>query len=613
MIAGLFDPGGEPATDPARALGPGADERGSGALRIAWSGTARAHESDGVLAVLDGFLHGASPRLEDIPAEWRRGGTSLTERLRGAFTLVVWEEATQTGMVVCDHFSLRPCLMHGSPPSGQLRFATHMPALRKLLPSDPAPDPGVIAPWIAPHYLQGHRTMMAGVERVGAARMLELGRGGWRRSRYWRPEWRGTIDASWDELVEELRSQLRRTIRARLDGDERAGVILSGGVDSSVVLATAMGLEPRPELRAYSAVFPDWPAADESERIATTTAALGMPAAQFAIRPQGALRMALEQLRDTGTVPGGPGGLVERPGVSQAAADGIRVLLDGQGGDEVFGSSPYLLADQLRRAHLLGAARLIRRTLPWRRSRRAKLKDAVRLLVECGVQPALPRWGRALAGRASRTQGPPEWLNESSARALEEVHQPWHWLRDERVPRWWAYHEYLLTDHVEGSALGEHIWQRGAPFGIRSGAPLFDVELVEFVLRIPPEVKWQRMDRSLARETVSGVLPDPVRLNRVKANIGPFYLDLITGPDSAVARELLLDPAARIREFADGTWIDRNVPRTPTPAEPDWLMWTTVFWRLTTAECWLRWLEDPGFAEEQLGREDLPEVSAQRV
>jgi asparagine synthase (glutamine-hydrolysing) len=564
-----------------------------------------------VFVVLDGFLLGTSPRLEDLPAEWRRSGASLTESLRGAFTLVLWEEATQTGIVVCDQFSLRPCLMHGVP-GEELRFATHLPALRRLLPSDPAPDPGVMAPWIAPHYLQGHRTMMAGVERIGAARLLELGRGGWRRRRYWRLKWRGTIEASWDELVELLRTELRRTIASRLDGDERAGIILSGGVDSSVVLATAMGLDPRPEMRAYSAVFPEWPAADESERIEATSAALGVPAARFAIRPQGALRLALEQLRDTGTVPGGPGGLVERPGVSQAAADGIRVLLDGQGGDEVFGSSPYLLADYLRRARVVDAARLVRSTLPWRRRRRAKMKDATRLMVEFGLHPALPRRARALVSRASRTQRPPVWLNDRSLDALQEVHEPWHWIRDERVPRWWSYHEYLLTDHVEGSALGEHIWQRGAPFGIRSGAPLFDVELVEFVLRIPPEVKWQRIDRSLARESVAGVLPDAVRLNRRKANIGPFYLDLISGPDSAIMRALLLDPRARVREFADGSWIDENLPRTPTPAEPDWLMWTTVVWRLATAECWLRWLEDPPFAEEQLARDDLPAVVAHR-
>lgn len=612
MIAGVLAHRGDAARDPSAALGDGATERALGALRLAWRAPARAYEADGLVVVLDGFLIGAVTDLEQIAASWRQSAWEVARRLRGAFTVVVWDEAAQRGVVACDQFSLRVCLMHG-PAGGPLRFSTHAGALRRLLPRAPAPDAAVIAPWIAPHYLQGHRTMMEGVDRIGAARLIELDRRGWRRRRYWRPEWRGTLDASWEELVDLLRNELRRAVGDRIEQSSRAGAILSGGLDSSVVLATAAQLEPRPELRAYSTVFPDWPTADESNRIIATTAALDVPSARFAIRPQGALRLALEQLRGVGTVPGGPGGLVERPGVQQAASDGVTVLLDGQGGDEVFGSSPYLLADRLRRADLLGALRLARRTLRYRGRRRTKLKHGAKLLLEFGVEPALPRSGRAAVARLARAYAPPQWLAERSKRALREVHTPWPWLRDERVPRWWSYHEHLLTDHVEGSALGEHIWERGVPFDIRSGAPLFDVELVELVLRIPPEVSWQRLDRSLARAAVADVLPDLVRLNRVKANIGPFYFDLLTGPDNAIIRELLLDPRARVREFADGPWVDRNVARTPTRADADWLTWTTVVWRLATAECWLRWLEDRQFPEEMLGRDDLPELAATRV
>jgi hypothetical protein len=117
------------------------------------------------------------------------------------------------------------------------------------------------------------------------------------------------------------------------------------------------------------------------------------------------------------------------------------------------------------------------------------------------------------------------------------------------------------------------------------------------------------MDRYLARATVAGRLPDVVRLNRVKANIGPFYLDLLTGPDSAIIRELLLDPRARVREFADAAWIERNVPRSRSRTDSDWLTWTTVVWRLATAECCLRWLEDRDFPDQLLARTDLPEPS----
>jgi hypothetical protein len=284
------------------------------------------------------------------------------------------------------------------------------------------------------------------------------------------------------------------------------------------------------------------------------------------------------------------------------------VLLDGQGGDEVFGRSPYLLADRLRRADLRGVARLLRRTVPNLRRRRS-LAIAARILVDFGVRPALPR---RLRERGTKVEAP-AWLTATSAKVIAGTHVEWPWLQDESVPRWWAYHSYLLSDHVEGSALGEHMWERAAPFGLRSAAPLFDVGLVELVLTFPPAALWGRTDRPLARDAVAGRLPDSVRMNRVKANIGPFYLDLMTGPDNAILRELLLDPRARVREFADGHWIDRNVPRLPTRGDPDWLMWTTVVWRLATAECWMRWLEDPGFPDDQLSRPDLPEMAATRV
>lgn len=598
MIAGVFDRAGDAAGEPARALGGEASSREAGRLRIAWREPARALESDRILVVLDGFLLGAMANLDEVAAAWRRSGPTMAHELRGAFTLVVWDERAQAGMVVCDHFSLRSCLIHGRQ-SGPLSFSTHMPALRRMLPHDPAADPGVIVPWIAPQYLQGHRTMLMGVERVGGARLIELGAAGWRRDRYWSPEWRGTIDASWDELVEMLRAELRRAVGDRLPDDGATGAILSGGVDSSVVLATAAGLEPRPELRAYSTVFPEWRSADEAKRITATTTALGVPSHRVAVRPQGALRLALEQLRDSGTVPGGPGGIVERPAVEQAASDGVRALLDGQGGDEVFGRSPYLLADSLKRGNVGGAVRLVRSMVPPRGSRRSKIRPAARLLLEFGIRPAL--------GRPARSELAVEWLSEDSVRVLDDVHDPWPWMRKD-VPRWWAYHSYLLSDHVEGSGLGEHIWERGAPFGLRSVAPLFDVGLVELALRIPASAHWQRpIDRSLARATVAGALPDEVRMNRIKANIGPFYLDLITGPDSTIIRELLLAPDARVREFAAPAWIDRNVPRTPTLDDPDWLMWITVVWRLAMAECWLRWLEDERFPQDLLARMDLPE------
>jgi asparagine synthase (glutamine-hydrolysing) len=592
-----------PAADTARALDvASAQTHENGPLRVSWDARVASHQDADVLVLVDGFLTGPIADPAVVAREWREHGSSVAERLRGAFTVVVWDAANARGMVAGDHAAARSCLLYEQP--GTLLFGTHLPSLRRLMRSDPGPEPAVIAPWIAPRYLQGRRTMTRGVVRLGGASLLELDSRGWRRRRFWVPRWREPRDVPREELPGLVREELKRSVAARLpaDPDEPVGLILSGGVDSSVVAAT-MAMAAPGRLRAYSTLFPEWRAADESERIATTTSALGIPSVRATMKPQGALRIALEFLQRSGTVPGGPGLLVERPLLERAAADGVRVMFDGQGGDEVFGWSPYYPADLIRRARLLHLMRLLTR-IPDSGRRRPSRRLLKLMLIDFGVRPAFgPRMPRRF--RTTTEPDMPTWLTATSRRALDEAHDPWPWMRSD-VPRWWAYQSYLLTRSREGSALGEYTWLRGADLGLESRTPLFDVELTELMLSLPPETGWGRINRPVARAAVAGVLPDPVRMNPRKANIGPFYFDLLTGPDLPVIRELLLDPAARVREFAGGPGFDDYVARTRTRADPDWLTWTTTLWRLVTAECWLRWSEDPAWVDGLLARPDLP-------
>jgi len=97
VIAGVLERGPATARDPASALGGDAHTRRAGALRVAWRDPASAHESDGLLVVLDGFLLGEVAGLDQVAAGWRRSGADTAERLRGAFTLLVWDEAAQAG------------------------------------------------------------------------------------------------------------------------------------------------------------------------------------------------------------------------------------------------------------------------------------------------------------------------------------------------------------------------------------------------------------------------------------------------------------------------------------------------------------------------------------
>ena len=147
-----------------------------------------------------------------------------------------------------------------------------------------------------------------------------------------------------------LRATARR-VSASTDG-----VILSGGLDSSLIAAAAHATKRPPgRLHTYSAVFPGAPY-DESAKIRELTTALGIDGRTFQIAPQGMFRQALEYLRIWQVPLAGMGAIVDLAAAERAGADAVSVMLDGQTGDEVLGFAPYVIADRIRRGRLLGGA-----------------------------------------------------------------------------------------------------------------------------------------------------------------------------------------------------------------------------------------------------------------
>lgn len=607
MIAGVLSPHGVADAAPQDALREPAGTAADALLSVAWSGSIDASDADGLLVLIDGVLWPlAGDAQRAVRDGWRREGSQFPARLRGAFTILVWDRERRIGALASDHVSMRNCYLHEE--AGRLRFATGIPVIRRLVDRPLEPNAPLIVTWIGSfEFLQGHDTMLAGIRRLGSATVLELGAHGWRRRRYWAPQWRGTTPGEPHEHVAALRAGIERAVRLRVDTEAPAAVMLSGGFDSATVAAVAA--REGYDLRAYSAVFPNHPRSDESDRVDAMVRTLGVPAMQSAMRPQGGLRHAAEYLRDWGIVPGGTGGMLEQPLLRQAAADGTRVVLDGQGGDEVFGFAPFLLADRLLQGRLNSIRQLMNRVPDFHsRPHRALLKMLVLEFTLAGaVEPRLHRLWRRL--RPSPPGEPADFLSRSAVPLLTQS-DPWSW-KQTGVPRWWAWHAHVLTDAREGSQHSEYIYQRGASHGLVPAAPLLDVDLVELALRLPPDLAWRRLNRPVARAAVQDLLPPEVLSNTRKANLGYFYLDVVTGADYPIARELLLDPRARLLQWADAEPLKAFVDRRPTRYDEGWLDWLTRFWRLVTAEMFLRWLEDESWVDRFLAREDVPALEAE--
>ena len=156
---------------------------------------------------------------------------------------------------------------------------------------------------------------------------------------------------------------LSEAVRADAATVPLTGVLLSGGLDSSTVAALATELPDgvRPRRGNRPAVFPDHPTIDEEALINRLSAAFDLETTRVVVRSGSVLSGALAYVREWELPPISPNLFFWLPLLRGASANGVDASLDGEGGDEMFGLSPYLLADYLRHGRVRGALRLLNR------------------------------------------------------------------------------------------------------------------------------------------------------------------------------------------------------------------------------------------------------------
>jgi asparagine synthase (glutamine-hydrolysing) len=380
----------------------------------------------------------------------------------------------------------------------------------------------------------------------------------------------------------------------------KAGIIMSGGLDSAVVAAAAAAERVgHTSPRSYSAVFPDQPAIDESPRIELLADHLDLPGVQLEILGRGVFALSLEYLRQWDIPLTGPGFMLEYPLVARAAADGVTTLLDGQGGNEIFDFSPYLAADRLRRGRIVSSWRLVRDfplgldSAPWKQSfglwRRFALKGAVPYRLQRAV--------RLHRGPARYVPG---YLSTESAQSFFEGEDPLAWKRNAQAPLWWAWKAYITTRIWEEARLPEYLRHRAAMGGIEARPPLMDTRLIELALSVPPELNFDSLhDRPIMREGLRARVPDTVRLWREKSNLAPLYYAAVL-EDIPGVRRILVSRGAEVRAFVRPDAVEALLEKPPPPGGRGYLDWMASIWSLVVVECWLRQQGDPGFAERTL-------------
>ena len=554
-------------------------------LELAWSAPADSEPpgTQRVLCLIDGSVEGLDVLGAELEIDgdeatvlglaYERMGAAVLDRVRGPFAVLLWDRQTRTGVVARDQLGGRP--VHWRSEGRGYLVGSEVRDLIAVSGGRPEPDRIALASWLARRPFPDARTLFAGTSRLQAGRLIRLSDGRAEVHRWWEPRYREPQAIGFEDAALQLRGAMVTAVERALRRAERPAIMLSGGLDSACVAGLAR--KSGTPVPAYSQVFPSHPRIDESQAIDALESGLEIPVRRLTFAGGSALAAADEYMRAWALPPSSPNWFVWAPLYELARQERVDVLLDGEGGDELFGCSPRLLGDLLlagRIAELIAQARRI----PGMGSEPSP-RRVMRAVTHYGARAALPPTLHAgLRRLRNRGQTTTPWLSDE-ARALvgrAPYQDAWKALAG---PRWWASLAFSLVDAPDRMAAHDEADRAGGGDGFDAAHPWRDLTLVELMLSLPPQLSFDpEHDRPLAREAVRGVIPESVRLSDEK----PFFNELLdgafAGPDVGALDRVLRDPGDAL------TWALRpgELGVIAGPA------WSLVRWRVATASLWAK-------------------------
>jgi asparagine synthase (glutamine-hydrolysing) len=328
-----------------------------------------------------------------LPHLYEESGPRFVERLHGMFALALWDAGRERLVLARDRLGKKP-LLWTRLADGTLAFASELKALLRLPGTSREVDLEAIDAYLALQYVPGDRTALHGVRKLPPGHVLVAERETERIERYWNAE---PADASTreEEWLERVRSTVSAAVQKRLVADVPLGALLSGGIDSSIVVALMAQASSQP-VRTFTVGFSD-AHYDERDYARAVAERYGTVHEELAIDED--VAATLPRLAASYDEPLGDEAAFPTFLIAEQARRHVTVALAGDGGDEAFAGYERYVAHGLAgriptAAARIGAAAL--RSLPAaRREPRSTPYRAARFLDVAGA-PARERYGRLM-------------------------------------------------------------------------------------------------------------------------------------------------------------------------------------------------------------------------
>ncbi len=500
-------------------------------------------------------------------------GEGCVAPMRGMFAFALWDGLRRRLLLARDRLGIKP--LYYAEFGDRLLFGSELKALLQL------PDVPRELDWRAVGHLFTSlctpldQSILQGVRKLEPGHLLLASPGQAPRTEsYWDVAFVPDRNRREEDFVEGLRDLLEESVRLHLASDVPLGAFLSGGLDSSAVVATMARLSPAP-VKTFSIGFTE-EAYDELRHARSVAERYGTEHHELVLEPD-----ALEILEDLAwhlDEPFGDPSALPTYMVSKMASEHVTVVLSGDGGDELFaGYDKYRIEARERGVESLAgpfrpALKALSRSVP-EGGRGHNLLNHFSL---AGVERYLD--ASTLFTRAKQRR---LFLPEAFERVA--LHDPWRDAKDllaRAGGHWLSAVQYLdLKSYLPLDILTK-VDAMSMAHSLEARVPLLDHRIVEFAATIPPELGLRHgATKGILKRAMRGILPDAI-IDRPKHGfavpVGAWFRGRLNG----FVRDLLFSARSRERGIFDPAYVERLLAWHAQGRDLDFHLWTLISFEL---------------------------------
>lgn len=522
---------------------------------------------------------------EVILSAYKKWGKDCVNHFRGMFSFAIWDEQKQELFCSRDQFGIKP--FYYTIVNNTFYFASEIKALLPFL-DDIRTDVEGFKDYLTFQLCLGEKTLFEGVKELLPGHSLLIANSSLRTFRFWEIFYEPDFSYTSSYFEEKLRSQLIDSVKSHLIGDVPVGAYVSGGLDSSSIASIAAGFQSSKDMVGFTGKFTKYGSQyDESKYAELLAEKNGFELKTIDITGLDFIENIQDVIYHLDYPTSGPGSFSQYM-VSKLASKDRKVVLGGQGGDEIFGGyTRYLVAyfEQCIKAAIEGNSNngnfvVTYESIIPNLTSLQNYKPMLAQFWKSGLFESMDRRYFQLINRAPDLGDEIRWdyLEPYSARQTFEA------LFNVKNVKKESYFD--LMTHFDFKTLLPgllHVEDRmSMAHGLESRVPLLDKAIVELAATIPADIKFKNGDmKHIFKQVVSPFLPKQILERKDKMGFPTPINEWLQGEAKDFVYDILSSTSALNRDFIDNKKVLEKISGEGSFSRKIWGLFSLELWQQT--------------------------------